>query len=361
MTPSGSPTPTLAPCDEPQGSTLTPCGIPLGTTLSPSSTPSATLTPCSRLSPASFKPTDKVDDYIIIDTGASAGIGNANEDYGAHQDISNGPIVEFADGSSNQVTSPDILPISSLPPGTCGINKFDGGKTLLAIQRACDSGIDFLFQSKNVTAIEKYGNRTTVGVRHPTLNLWVIPKDSAPLPRLPLKYTHGLKAFGAGVHTYEVKSFRSLINFYHKTCCFLPTSIWIDAINKGYFVGLPGLTADRVKKFCTPKEETAKGHMRQLPSNIRSTQKDLMPLPQQKPKSNVRRIGAIAFDETQIKNMIGVDFMGRYPTESRDGNKYILIMYDYDTNYIRGFPVVSRKAEVYLKAFQTMFDDLTAK
>ena len=153
------------------------------------------------------------------------------------------------------------------------------------------------------------------------MNLWVIPKENAPLPRVPLTAIHGLKAFGAGVHTYEVKSFRSLINFYHKTCCFLPTSIWIDAINKGYFVGWPGLTADRLRKFCKQKEETAKGHMRQLPSNIRSTQKDLMPLPQQKPKSNVRRIGTNAFDEKQMKNMIGVDFMGRYPTESRDGNK----------------------------------------
>ena len=53
---------------------------------------------------ASFKPTDKVDGYIVINTGASAGIRNANEDYGAHQDIVNGPMVEFADGSSKQVT-----------------------------------------------------------------------------------------------------------------------------------------------------------------------------------------------------------------------------------------------------------------
>ena len=62
-----------------------------------------------------------------------------------------------------------------------------------------------------------------------------------------------------------------------------------------------------------------------------------------------------------MKNMIGVDFMGRYPMVSRDGNKYILIMYDYDTNYIRGAPVASRKAEIYLKAFKTMFDELAAK
>ena len=71
------------------------------------------------------------------------------------------------------------------------------------------------------------------------------------------------------------------------------------------------MTADRVRKFCKQKEETAKGHMRQLPSNIRSTQKDLMSLPQQKPKSNVRRIIiTIAFDETQMKNMIGVSRCG---------------------------------------------------
>ena len=62
-----------------------------------------------------------------------------------------------------------------------------------------------------------------------------------------------------------------------------------------------------------------------------------------------------------MKNMIDVDFMGRYPTISRDGNKYILITYDYDTNYIKGVAVSSRKAEVYLEAFKTMFDDLTAK
>ena len=85
--------------------------------------------------------------------------GNANEDYGAHKDISNGPIVEFADGSSKQVTSTDVLSIPSLPLEACTINKFDGGKTLLAIKRACDSGIDVLFQSTGVSTIDKYGNK----------------------------------------------------------------------------------------------------------------------------------------------------------------------------------------------------------
>ena len=67
----------------------------------PASQPSMTQPPLQPLmTQPTFKPTDKVDDFIIIDTGASAGIGNANEDYGAHKDILNGPMVEFADGSS---------------------------------------------------------------------------------------------------------------------------------------------------------------------------------------------------------------------------------------------------------------------
>ena len=160
-------------------------------------------------------------------------------------------------------------------PEACICNKIEGGKPLLSIQRACDSGFDFLFQSNGVTAINKNGNKTPVGLRHPTLNLWIIPMKNAPLPRVLLKETHGLKAFGAGVHTYEVKLFRSLISFYHKNCCYLPTLVWIEVINKGYFVGWPELTAERVRKFCMQKMETVKGLMRQL----RSTQKDLVPLP----------------------------------------------------------------------------------
>ena len=83
-----------------------------------------------------FKSTDRVDDCNVINTGASDRIGNDNVNYGAHQDVQNGPLVEFANGSSKQVTSTDILPIPFLPPETCIYNRIEGGKSLLSIQRA---------------------------------------------------------------------------------------------------------------------------------------------------------------------------------------------------------------------------------
>ena len=40
-----------------------------------------------------FRPTDTTDDYIIIDTSASDGIRNAVINYGAHQEVTDSPLV----------------------------------------------------------------------------------------------------------------------------------------------------------------------------------------------------------------------------------------------------------------------------
>ena len=44
---------------------------------------------------AIFKSTDNVNDYIIIDTGALDGIGNTTDNYDAHKDIQNGPLINL--------------------------------------------------------------------------------------------------------------------------------------------------------------------------------------------------------------------------------------------------------------------------
>jgi len=79
---------------------------------------------------------------------------------------------------------------------------------------------------------------------------------------------------------------------------------------KGYFVGWPGLTSDKVRKFYTPKKETTRGHMRQVPSNIRSTQKDLLPLPQKKSQNKRQQIETILIDSTKMRNMLDADITG---------------------------------------------------
>lgn len=56
--------------------------------------------------------------------------------------------------------------------------------------------------------------------------------------------------------------------------------------------------------------------------------------------------------------MMGMDFCGRYPITSRSGNKYIFVLYDFDSNYVNAIAIKSRKTDEYIKAFQHCYDEL---
>ena len=45
------------------------------------------------------------------------------------------------------------------------------------------------------------------------------------------------------------------------------------------------------------------------------------------------------------KNQISMDMTGRYPITSKRRNKYILVMVDWDSNYMKLIPLKTRKSE----------------
>jgi lipopolysaccharide export system permease protein len=55
--------------------------------------------------------------------------------------------------------------------------------------------------------------------------------------------------------------------------------------------------------------------------------------------------------DTEIRNHIGMDLPGRYPVTSTTGNKYIFVMYDYDTGYIKTVAMKSRETKEILRCF----------
>jgi hypothetical protein len=59
---------------------------------------------------------------------------------------------------------------------------------------------------------------------------------------------------------------------------------------------------------------------------------------------------AATIDAGQIYN----DQTGRFPVVSSKGNKYIMILYDYDSNAILAQPIKDRTAPELLRAFQVM-------
>ncbi|OEU19979.1 hypothetical protein FRACYDRAFT_182300, partial [Fragilariopsis cylindrus CCMP1102] len=59
-----------------------------------------------------------------------------------------------------------------------------------------------------------------------------------------------------------------------------------------------------------------------------------------------------------MKQLIAMDLPGRYPVTSARGHKYIMVMYDYDTNYINAVPIRSRKSSELVAAFKFCYDEL---
>jgi hypothetical protein len=68
-------------------------------------------------------------------------------------------------------------------------------------------------------------------------------------------------------------------------------------------------------------------------------------------------IYAATIDEGQIYT----DQTGRFTVVSSKGNKYIMILYDYDSNAILAQPIKDRTAPELLRAFQVMEQELVAR
>jgi hypothetical protein len=62
---------------------------------------------------------------------------------------------------------------------------------------------------------------------------------------------------------------------------------------------------------------------------------------------------------TPLKNLIATDLPGRYPVTSRKGNKYMFVLYNYDSNLIIAEPIKSRNASDLVNGFDTCYKALT--
>jgi len=304
----------------------------------------------------------------VFDSGASEHFVDEEYDGGAHRSTDNGISVQVADKRIVKSTATDLLPYEELPLQTRKCHKLQNLSTpLLSVGKFCDSNLIVLFDKNNVYMCKKedidvpaivQGNEVMRGRRDPVSKLYVVPlhKEHHKLPRVEGDSVPRVKIPSMANSAYEVQTAGTLMNFFHRTCLCVPLATWKAAIAKNYFLTWPGLTKERVHKYCTVKVETGKGHMRMIPSNTRSTQ--IKPI---SPRSKKHRVGVFVLDDTEMKNMLGIDFAGRYPTTSQRGNKYVFVMYDYDTNYINAIAVKSRKTNEYLRAFQECYDELATR
>jgi hypothetical protein len=67
-------------------------------------------------------------------------------------------------------------------------------------------------------------------------------------------------------------------------------------------------------------------------------------------------VETISFKE--LKGIIATDLPGRFPTTSGQGNAYVLVMYDYDSNSINAVGIKNRKTTSLVKGYSELYEDL---
>jgi hypothetical protein len=102
------------------------------------------------------------------------------------------------------------------------------------------------------------------------------------------------------------------------------------------------------------------GHMNQRRQNIRSTSKTPIadePTPDIDLGTNTHLVYAVLVDQGQLYR----DLTGKFPVRSRKGNSYGMVCYVYDCNCVKVIPMKSRSASEWVKAYDTIHQELTVK
>jgi hypothetical protein len=149
-------------------------------------------------------------------------------------------------------------------------------------------------------------------------------------------------------HAHDNNTQKYLINYLHAECFSPVKSSWITAIKNGNFLSWPGLT-DLSKSTATTK-----GHLNQQRQNARTTQIGTNNTSIQESDIDHGIKTQFVYAATIDAGQIYTDQTGRFPVVSCKGNKYIMILYDYDSNAILAQPIKDRTAPELLKAFQIM-------
>ena len=119
----------------------------------------------------------------------------------------------------------------------------------------------------------------------------------------------------------------------HAVCGYPVKSTWIRAIKAGNYVGWPILTERNVSKYYPKTDETIKGHINQNRENVRSTKTKQVPFEiAEYPKMKGKKVQGVYIKTYNVRETTFSDQTGKFPTRSKRGNKYIMIMVEIDSS-----------------------------
>lgn len=198
------------------------------------------------------------------------------------------------------------------------------------------------------------GELATRGRRDLFRNLYLIPIPHA---------TQGVEAANnnnklcytseqLATNAYKLRAVLALISYLHGCAGYPTKATWIARIEMGFYNGWPGLTASRVRKCLPNSDSTTMGYQKLIRQNIRPSNKKL--------RSKIHDVTVLIADPNNMsedmQNMVAMDLPGRMPVTSATGYKYIFIMLDCDSNYVKGCPMKSRETDEMIRCYSECYN-----
>jgi hypothetical protein len=280
----------------------------------------------------------------------------------------------LADSSHIQSTHKGILDLPMLPPAARTAHLLPDLKpnALLSIGQLCNNGCTTEFTATDV--IIKYNNTPILqGFRDP-IGLWQIPmqhkQDVEQSPQTASLPQPQFLSTASSLHTVnsliDAKTQHELIQYIHATC-FSPTeSTWVEAIKNNHFTTWPLINDTSIHKYFRNSTATAKCHLDQQRQNIRSTKQPTMiddeytivNTPNHRTNFVYATIGVLTTPTGQVYT----DQAGRFPVlDSNEGHKYIMILYDYDSNAILTTSLKNRRGPTIKAGYEQLHRLLVQK
>jgi hypothetical protein len=290
-------------------------------------------------------------DTAILDSGCTSNFLSAvapcSDKQAAHVPLN----VNMPNDTTIQLSHTCNLFLTDFPPQARQAHILPGlvHNSLISVGQLCDNGCSVTFTQEQVT-VSKHGKCVMYGSRDPRSRLWRVDLKKR-FETIQVQYNHA----------HDNSNQKDLINYLHVTCFSPVKSTWITAIKNGNLTSWPGLTEHAVEKHLSKSTSTTKGHLNQQRQNARTTKvkdtKVIVTEPDLDHGIKTQFVYAATIDAGQIYT----DQTGRFPVVSSKGNRYIMILYDYDSNAILAQPIKDRTYPELLKAFQVMEQDLMAR
>ena len=254
--------------------------------------------------------------------------------------------VALPDGSRLTSTAAGHLPIAKLPEAATRAHIFPAltPHSLLSIGTLCDHGCTATFTATTVSIHNNAKELVLQGDRAPT-GLWHIP----------LEHNY------AGSAIIPTHNLEQLIPYLH-ACLFSPViGTLIEAIQNNQLTTWPFLTVDNVRKYLHTPMATVLGHMKQTRKNQRSTKgSERAAKEESEPDNNARTHQVmLAIREIEPRGQIHSDQTGAFPVIATSGARYVMVVYDYDSNAIIVEALNNKKGATLLEAFKRIHAILT--